>query len=133
VPVCVESSGTLSPPNAKTDDWMEKMLVRCVSTSLLTDGRSLVGCGSSELTRSLFEWLNSGLVGAVSTTRDGSLVLEPGRDVLCLRLCQAECEPEAFERRLDACDGDDVVAVSRSRLAISFELWILMGRLGSVR
>ena len=78
VPVCVESSSTLSPPKAKTDDWMEIMLVRCVSTSSLTGGRSLVGCDSGELTRSLLEWLTSGLVGAVSTKRDGSLVLEPG-------------------------------------------------------
>jgi hypothetical protein len=84
--VSVEASGTISPPRAKTDDWIEKMLVRCVSTSLFADEKSLFGFDSGELTRSLFEWLTSGLVGAVGTKRDGSLMLELGRDVLCLPL-----------------------------------------------
>jgi hypothetical protein len=37
-------------------------------------------------------------------------MLELGRDVLFLSLCQPEWESEALDRKLDAFDGEDVVA-----------------------
>jgi hypothetical protein len=40
---------------------------------------------------------------------------------------------EAFECRLDACDGSDIEAVSRLEFEVSIEWCILMARLGSVR